>query len=254
MYPTLDFLGFSLPIGPFSLIVAFYAGLWLAGREAERLGLPADLPWDFGTAALVSGLIAARIWYVIFNWSAYALDWSQVLALAAGSLAVGPGLLTGIVVGLVWIGRHGVDWPAFVDAMAPGLALMQIIASVGAFLSGDAYGAPSNVPWAVEMWGEARHPVQLYEAGVGLAVLGVLWVLRHRKPYAGYVFLMFVFLSATGRLWIEAYSGQTALLPGGLRTAQVVSLLVALGSGAVLYARAAGLIRTQSPDKRIEQQ
>ncbi len=254
MVPSLDFLGFNLPVGPLSLIVAFYAGLWLAGREAERLGLPADLPWDFGTVALISGLIAARLWYVVFNWSAYALDWSQVLALAAGSLALGPGLLTGVVIGLAWIGRHRVHWPEFADAMAPGLALMQIIASIGAFLSGEAYGAPSRVPWAVEMWGEARHPVQLYEAGVGLAVLGVLWYLRQRKPYAGYIFWMFVFLSALGRLWTEAYRGQPALLPGGFRTAQMISLLIALASGAMLYIHAARLAPAKPPDKRIEQQ
>jgi prolipoprotein diacylglyceryl transferase len=243
MYPSIDILGLSLPSGPLALIVAFYAGLWLAGREAERLHLNPNVPWDFGTVALVAGIVGARGWYVVANWQAYALDWKQAFALASGSLAMVPGTIIGIVVGLIWIGRGGVDWPAFADAMAPGLALMQAIAGVGAFLSGEAYGKPSNVPWAVQLWGEARHPVQLYEALVALVVLGVLWYLRRRKPYAGFVFPVYVFLAAVGRLFVEAFRGNPALLPGGFRTMQVVSLIIAFVALLTLYAREAGLIR-----------
>ena len=240
MYPSIDILGLSLPTGPLVLIVAFYAGLWLAGREAERLGLNPNLPWDFGTAALVAGIVGARAWYVVANWPAYALDWKQAFAVASGSLAMAPGAIIGVVVGLIWIGRGGVNWPAFADVMAPGLALVQAIAGVGAFLSGEAYGKPSNVPWAVQLWGEARHPVQIYEALVGLAVLAGLWYLRRRKPYAGFVFLVYILLAAVGRLFVEAFRGNPALLPGGFRTMQVISLIVAVVALLGLYARDAG--------------
>ena len=251
MLPSLDIFGLSLPTEPLFLIIAFYAGLWLAGREVARLHPPKDsgqrldseLPWDFGTVALVAGVVGARGWYVAANWQAYALDWTQALALASGSLAVVPGAVIGVVVGLIWIGREGVDWAAFADAMAPGLALMQAIAGVGAFLSGEAYGKPSNVPWAVQLWGELRHPVQLYEVLVALAVLGVLWYLQRRKPYAGFAFLIYVFLTAVGRLFVEAFRGNPALLPAGLRTIQVISLGMAVAALFALYVRQFNLIQ-----------
>ncbi len=243
MYPSLDLFGFSLPTGPLALIVAFYAGLWLAGREAERLDLDPNLPWDFGTVALVAGVVGARGWYVVANWQAYALDWAQAFALASGSLAVVPGAVIGVIVGLIWIGREGVEWPTFVDALAPGLALMQAIAGIGAFLSGDAYGKASNVPWAVQLWGEPRHPVQLYEAMAALAVLSMLWYLRRRRPYEGFVFLAYVFLTAVGRLFVEAFRGNPALLPGGIRTAQVASLTVACVALLALYARQTDVVQ-----------
>lgn len=245
MYPSLNLFGLNLPTGALALIAAFYAGLWLAGREAERFGLDPDLPWDFGTVAVVAGVIGARAWYVASNWQAYALDWTQAFALASGSLATVPGAVIGIVVGLIWIGRAGVNWPAFADAMAPGLALMQAIAGFGAFLSGEAYGKPSDVPWAVQMWGEARHPVQLYEVVVALVVLSLLWYLRSRKPYAGFVFLAYTFLAAVGRLIVEGFRGNPALLPGGLRTMQVAGLGVALGVLVVLYTREAGIVQVK---------
>lgn len=254
MYPTLDVFGLSLPSGPLALIVAFYAGLWLAGREAERLNLDPNLPWDFGTVALVAGVTGARGWYVAANWQAYAADWTQAFALASGSLATVPGAVIGVGVGLVWIAREGVEWSAFADAMAPGLALAQAVAGFGAFLSGDAYGEPADVLWAIRLWGEARHPVQLYEVVVALMVLGVLWYLRRRKPYAGFVFSAYVFLAAVGRLFVEAFRGNPALLPGGVRTMQVVSLLVALGALLVLYARQFRLVRLEEPDQQEVQQ
>ncbi len=243
MYPSIDILGLSLPTGLLFLIAAFYAGLWLAARESRRFHLDPNLVWDFGTVALVAGIVSARGWYVLTNWQAYALDWKQAFALASGSLAMVPGAIIGVGVGLIWVSRRGVDWPALADALAPGLALMQVIAGVGAFLSGEAYGQPSNVPWAVRMWGEARHPVQLYEALLGLAVLGVLWYLRRHRLWAGCVFLIYVFLAAVGRLFVEAFRGNPALLPGGFRTQQVLSLGIAFVALLVLYVWEAGVIR-----------
>lgn len=246
MLPTVDLFGLSLPVGPLALIGALYAGLWLASREAGRLGLDPELPWDFGTIALVAGIVGARLWYVVSNWQAYALDWSQVFALAAGSLALLPGAVIGILAGLLWVSRRGVDWPQFADALAPGLALAQIVAALGAFLTGDAYGRTTDVAWAVVVWGEPRHPVQLYEAVAGLVVLGLLWYLRQRKPYAGFLGLAYVFLAAAGRLLVEGFRGNPDLMVGGFRTMQVISLAVGLLALLALYAREAGIVRLRS--------
>lgn len=206
-----------------------------------------DLLWDFGTVALVAGIVGARAWYVVGNWQAYwqayALDWKQAFGLSSGSLAAVPGAMIGVVVALIWVGRGEVDWAGFADALAPGLALMQAIAGVGAFLSGEAYGRPSSVLWAVQLWGEPRHPVQLYETLAALVALGGLWYLRRRKPYAAFVFFVYVFLAAVGRLFIEGFRGNPALLPGGLRTMQVVSLAVAFLALLALYARETGIVR-----------
>jgi phosphatidylglycerol:prolipoprotein diacylglycerol transferase len=245
MLPALDLFGLSLPVGPLALLAAFYGALWLAGREAGRLGLDPELSWDFGTVALVAGIIGARLWYVAANWRAYALDWSQVFALAAGSLAVLPGAVIGLVAGLIWVGRRGVDWPRFADALAPGLALGQAVAALGAFLTGEAYGRAADVPWAVVVWGEPRHPVQLYEAGVSLVILGLLWYIRQRKPYAGFTWLAYLFLAAAGRLLVEGFRGNPDLTLGGLRTMQVLSLAVGLLALLALYAREAGIVRLQ---------
>ncbi len=52
---------------------------------------------------------------------------------------------------------------------------MMLAVPLANLASGDAFGAPSSLPWAIELWGAARHPVQIYEAvAAGL----ILWVCR----------------------------------------------------------------------------
>jgi phosphatidylglycerol:prolipoprotein diacylglycerol transferase len=47
---------------------------------------------------------------------------------------------------------------------------------LGNFINGELLGAPTTVPWAVIVNGEARHASQLYEAGLeGLALFVIVW-------------------------------------------------------------------------------
>jgi phosphatidylglycerol:prolipoprotein diacylglycerol transferase len=101
--------------------------------------------------------------------------------------------------------------------------------------SGDAYGSPANLPWSLDLWGVRRHPAQVYEALIAALILGYLWPGRkfvdELKP--GVYFLYFVTFTSAARLILEGFRGDSALLPGGLRTAQVISWII---FGICLYA------------------
>ncbi len=102
--------------------------------------------------------------------------------------------------------------------MASGLALADLA-------SGDSYGSPSSVPWAVELWGTPRHPTQIYQL-VAVIVIGLI-VMKTDRAFAGEWFGLFAALYAASRLFIEAFRGDSETI-GGLRTAQVWSLIVLL--------------------------
>jgi phosphatidylglycerol:prolipoprotein diacylglycerol transferase len=93
--------------------------------------------------------------------------------------------------------------------------------------SGSAYGAETSLPWAIELWGAMRHPVQIYEAvGAGL-ILWYLWPARQPEATTpGLLFIQFVGLSALARLFFEAFRGGSLVAFGGLRAAQVAAWLV----------------------------
>ncbi len=91
-------------------------------------------------------------------------------------------------------------------------------------LSGDAFGATADLPWSIYLWGEYRHPSQVYEI---LAAL-IIYFVTHRQPLgqpgSGADFLMVVTLSSGARLFLEAFRGDSFIWPGGFRAAQVIAL------------------------------
>ena len=116
---------------------------------------------------------------------------------------------------------------------------------LGAFLGGINFGEPTSLPWGVFMWGEVRHPAQIYEMLALLAILAVLlWVQDRsstgklkRKPFDGFTFVLFVALYAGSRLFLEAFRADAPLMSGGLRAVQVVALAVTLAAVWFLYWR-----------------
>lgn len=237
MYPVIQVAGLALNTAGLVALLAGWLGLSLTGREAKRLGIGDEVVWDAAFYAVIAGLIGARLWYVAANWSAYQADLRQVLALNLGTLALGPGAVIGLVTALIHLGRRRVPLPRLGDAAAPGLLLGLAVFRLGDFLTGRVLGAPTGVPWAVEMWGVRRHPVALYEAGAALIALALVWRLRARKGYDGFLFLVALLLVAAGRLFLEAYRADSPQVAGGFRIAQVVALVLMLAVLRVMYHR-----------------
>ncbi len=91
-------------------------------------------------------------------------------------------------------------------------------------LSGDAFGSPTDLPWAIQLWGESRHPVQFYDLIMALVILVVI-LQRPFKDYGtGVNFLVLVSLSALARLITEAFRGDSLIWFGSIRAAQLISL------------------------------
>ena len=96
----------------------------------------------------------------------------------------------GLVVAAWYLRRRRLPLAQVLDAAAPGLLLGVAIAAAGALLAGRNPGAPSEVPWAIVLWGVRRHPSQVYEAlavlgalGMALAVLGTPAATRDGRTY-----------------------------------------------------------------------
>jgi prolipoprotein diacylglyceryltransferase len=93
-------------------------------------------------------------------------------------------------------------------------------------LSGDGYGSPLQAPWAIHLWGEYRHPTQIYEILLAVGVF-LIWKLTSTGADApGRSFWRVVALLAAARIFTEAFHGDSALLPGGFRRPQVAGLVM----------------------------
>jgi len=224
------------------LMLGFIAGILIAGREAKRLGLPADLAVDLGLSALIGSVLGARALFVALNWQDYAPRPIEVLYLwQVGGLSFHGGLLGGVAGALVLAWRRRVSFWSLADMGAPGLALGYGIARFGCFLNGCCYGGPTSLPWGVRfplfadshLTTEPSHPTQIYAALGSFAILGVLLRVRARLSARGQLFLLYLMLYSVLRGGIEVLrKGYTAqVLVDGLTQAQVASAVIFVGAG-----------------------
>ena len=241
MAPYLSIFGFSIQAYPLVLLVAVSAGLWLAARQASRLGLDGDHVYNMGFYALLTALLGARLAFVLGHWPAYRDALLSALSPTPTGLAWREGLAIGGLVALIYWLRYRLPAGVALDALAPGLTLALSIERLGAFLDGRNFGEPTALPWGVTMWGDVRHSVQIYEMVALLVILGILWWRSFGKlrtqPFDGYSFALFVAAYAGSRLFLEAFRADAHLMTGGLRAVQVVALGAMLGAVWTLYHR-----------------
>lgn len=226
MFPVLQIGSIALPTAPLALLFGVWTGVWLAEREAVRLGLNGDAVASLVLIGLVAGVIGARVGYVAQHLGSYLTDPLGVLSPSPATLALAPGLLLGSIAIRIAGQRRQLPLWRTLDALAPGLAILGVAVGVAHLASGDAFGAPAQLPWSIVLWGEARHPSQIYEIVGALAVLAIWRWSRARRPFDGWSFLLVVALSAAMRVFLEAFRGDSWIFAGGLRGAQLVGLAV----------------------------
>lgn len=235
MFPVIRFLGFTLPVGPAFVVLAFYVGSDLGARALGKVApVQQQEQWksQFSNAAFVAaamGLIGARLAYAASYYRLYVAAPQLLLSIRPGTLALIPGLLVGSVAGFFYLQRKDVTLARSIDAVAIGTTGALAVLSLRNFLTGNDYGAPTELPWGVNLWLTTRHPVQLYEMALLLLVLVLLWR-YHPRALPGETFWRFVALYSFTELLVAAFRANVSTWLG-LRATQVIalgSLLVAL--------------------------
>jgi phosphatidylglycerol:prolipoprotein diacylglycerol transferase len=137
------------------------------------------------------------------------------------------GFAVGLIAMLVYGQRAKLSFWNTLDVLTPLLAVMTVGFAVSHIASGEAFGAETNLPWGINLWGANRHPTQFYELIAALAILALLgaWS-KIPNVTAGILFLAFVALTAGSRLFLEAFRGDSLVIFGGLRSAQMIAWLV----------------------------
>ena len=248
-------------LGPFSLrwyglliAVAVLLGLLLATRLGKQRGIEPALIADLLPILVLAAVIGARLYYVIFEWRQYQLNWLDALAIWRGGIAIHGALIGGTLAVIVYCRWRQIAFWNLLDVLLPSVALGQAIGRWGNFFNSEAFGLPTDLPWKltipyanrpVEFLDQSSfHPTFLYESLWNLGVLALLLVLFERGVRGrinlptGAISCIYLVAYSCGRFWIEGLRidplclmGTPPYCAGGLRMAQLVSLLlIALGS------------------------
>jgi prolipoprotein diacylglyceryl transferase len=240
-----------IPIRAYALliVVGIIVAVWWGGRRYVARGGRAGAITDIAIWAVPFGIVGGRLYHVVTDWQLYFGENGAGLLAALRIWDGGLGIWGAVSVGALgaWIGarRAGVLLPPVADAIAPGIAAAQAIGRWGNYFNQELFGAPTTLPWGLEIDVVHRpagyeefatfHPTFLYESLwlVGV-VLVLVWADRRFRMGHGRVFALYVVLYCAGRLWIELLRVDTANTILGLRVNVWTSILVGLGALAYL--------------------
>jgi phosphatidylglycerol:prolipoprotein diacylglycerol transferase len=209
-----------LKIGPvtiytygFLLALAFLAAIFVAGREARRLGVPPGEFFDLCFYIILAALVGSRLLFVILEPGTFLHNPLKIFALWQGGLDFQGGLILCLIVAVWYIHRHKMPWRPTLDALALGAPLGQFFGRLGCFMAGCCYGKVTSVPWAVTFSAPNSlcplrvpvHPTQLYEGFLDLGVFLLLYWFRTRKAYSGQMTLLYLCLAGLTRFGVEFF-------------------------------------------------
>lgn len=251
MYPYLRVGPYLLQLSGLALLVGVWMGITLIEKEAARLKMDIGKITNTVFYGLIAGLIGARLGYTIQFLDVYLSNPLSLFSLNANTLSPELGTLVGLIVAFVFGQRYKLALRPTLDALAPGLAFFMITLGAAHILSGDAYGAPTRLPWSVFLWADYRHPSQIYDT---VAAMGI-FLIAMRRPFGshgiGLNFLFVVAASATARVFLEAFRGDSLTWPSGFRAAQVIGLVVL--SISIFLMRKWGDANTSTKHERMQE-
>ncbi len=268
---SLDRVAFSLfgiNIYWYGVFIAVGAilGIMLVFNEAKRTGQSQDMYSDFAFAAIIVGIIGARLYYIVFHGDSL-LDFFKI---REGGLAIYGAIIAGLITAIVFVRLRKINFLLFTDTVIMGLLTGQIFGRWGNFFNREAFGRytdnllamalkadtvnglavngsnalyQGNVEYPVIQYGGVDyiqvHPTFLYESLWNLALLAIIFACRKHKKFQGQLSVMYCIGYGIGRFWIESLrSDQLEIF--GIPVSMIVSFILAAGAtiaGIFLYRR-----------------
>jgi len=228
MYRILFTIG-SFPIYSYGvmLALAFIIGIFLAMKEAKRIGENPERVLDISLYVILGALIGGRLGYVIFHLDYYLENPIKMLYFRQGGLSFLGAFLIAFFLCWLYVKRTKLPFWKFADIAAPSVAIGIGIARIGCFLNGCCYGLISekygiefsalNMPPAylqqlkdglIVSGSSCTLPViptQLYSSLYAFLIFFILLGIRKYKKYDGYLFLNFLVLYSIARFTIEFF-------------------------------------------------
>lgn len=239
-----------IPVRAYALciLIGIFVAIYLTDKRWRARGGGTGQVGDVALWAVPAGIIGARLYHVLTDWSTYfgigGQGFLAALKIWQGGLGIWGGVAGGALGAWYACRRYGLLLPPFGDALAPGLAVAQAIGRWGNWFNQELFGRPTELPWGLQIDLANRpagfeqyatfHPTFLYESLWCLFVAVVVWWLDRRfRMGHGRVFATYVALYCLGRLFWELLRIDDATLILGVRVNVFTSIVV--GLGAVVY-------------------
>ena len=262
--PTiLEFGNFQIRYYSLMYLVAFYLTYVLVSYRINNEGYAysKETIQDSFLWAILGLIIGARVGYVLFYNFGYYLrhplevilpfDFTDGLRFVGISgMSYHGGALGALAACIMFCRKREIDFWRYVDLFCPAVPLGYTFGRIGNFINGELFGRITDVPWAMifpqDPTHQLRHPSQLYEGFFeGIVLFSVLWSIRKKSPYDGFLLGLYVGGYGFIRFFLEFFrepDAQLGLFWGLLSMGQVLCLLMMIaGAGILVYRRHASM-------------
>ena len=245
------------------IAISIFIGLNLSNYLAKKRSIPNGLINDLMPILVLTSIIGARIYYVIFEWRNYVGNnfWSyfniftlnipipRALEIWGGGIAIHGALISGVITVIFFCKFKNQNLFNFSDVLLPSVVLGQAIGRWGNFFNNEAFGIPTTLPWKLFIPLNSRplifleeeyfHPTFLYESLWNVFIFCTLiflfrFGLKNKLivPH-GTVSFIYLMMYSFGRFIIEhlridplCINAAPPFCEGGIRVAQLMSIIL----------------------------
>ena len=251
---SFEIFGFEVAYYGIIIGLAMLSGVLLAVSEAKRTKQSTDTYFDLAIVVMISAIVGARFFYVLFSWESYKNNLLSIFNLREGGLAVYGGIILSVSMAIVFAKVKKLKPLQLLDTGVLGLGIGQMIGRWGNFFNREVFGEYTNSLFAMGLpLSEVResdvtelmradfvirdgvnyilvHPTFLYESLWCLGLLVILLVLRKYKKYHGEMFLLYISGYGIGRAWFEEIRTDKLFIGGtNIPVSQLIAVISALG-------------------------
>lgn len=220
-------------IGPFTvysyglaLAFAFLASSALARLEAKKQHINPDYVFNLVFICFFSGIIGARIFYVIQNFGGYMSNPLEIIMLQHGGLSWIGGLTLAVIAGILYLKKKKMPVFNTLDLLAPFVAFGQAIGRVGCLLNGCCFGKVSESGIYFPAHKQVLIPTQIYSSLMLIFIFIILRSMQARPHKQGEIFFAYLLMYSIKRFFIEFWRGDSMIMFLGLSLFQITSIIV----------------------------
>ena len=228
------------------IFIGMLVACFLIYKEAKKRGIEEDFLVNLTFNTIIIGIIGARLYYVLFNFSYYLDNPVEIFQIWNGGLAIHGGIIAGLLFIIYYCKKHEVNLWKMLDIIVVGLIIAQAIGRWGNFFNSEAYGPittaahlkslgiPQFIIDGMYILGEYRQPTFFYESVWCLfGFLAMLIIRQYKYLKIGQLTSFYLIWYGIIRFIIEAMRTDSLML-GPLKMAQLVSL-VFIVSGIIIF-------------------
>lgn len=246
-YAVIIMLGFSLAV-----LYAF--------RNNKRFGIESDPMLNVVIIGLISAIIGARTYYVLFRLDFYDSFWDMI-NIRDGGLAIYGAVIAVFITGIFSCRKNKIPVLRMFDLTAIGFLIGQGIGRWANFINQEAFGSQTDLPWGMisERTLETVstgpvHPCFLYESlwcAAGFAMLHI--ISRRYYKFEGQLLLSYILWYGLGRFWIEGLRTDSLwLIENVIRVSQLIAGLCVVAAIPLLVLGFMGKIKLLKPIEQAE--